>query len=265
MRPALIPGSQVLRCDPHHLVVGTDPGVVVPDRPGLVALLDLVDGRRDVATLTSLMHRHDHQGLDVAATVTELMAAGALVPAARTPPHPRVEVVALDRSARRLASLVTTAGRDAGWHLVHETSSILVLVSTGEPSRSQAELALEQQRSVLVVAAFADTVRVGPFGHLGRSPCLGCLDRARTERQPVWPALVAQLEHPRRAARPSRADPGTTWRAIGTVVDDVALRAHGGRPSTHAATLTFRAGPGAPERHVVPLRDDCACQLLVSA
>lgn len=265
LRPALIPGSRVLRHDARHLVVGTDPGVVVRDRPGLLTLLDLVDGRRDVAALTQLLRGHGIEELDVPATVLELMAAGALVPGPRTPRHPRVEVVALDRAARRLASLVTSAGRDAGWHLVHETASDLVLVSTGEPPRSQAELALTQQRGVLVVAAFAETVRVGPFGFLGRSPCLGCLDRARTDRQPAWPVLVTQLEHPRRAPRPSGADPGTLWRAIATVVDDVALRTQGERPSTHAATLTFGPGPVAPTRHVVPLREDCSCHRALSS
>ena len=53
-RPALRPGAPLLRRDAAHLQVGTSPGIVIPDRPGLVDLLRLLDGARDVDRLAAV-------------------------------------------------------------------------------------------------------------------------------------------------------------------------------------------------------------------
>ena len=44
-----------------------------------------------------------------------------------------------------------------------------------------------------------DRAVVGPGVLPGRSPCAGCLDHVRTDRDPQWPALQAQLRDSRRA------------------------------------------------------------------
>jgi hypothetical protein len=46
---------------------------------------------------------------------------------------------------------------------------------------------------------------VGPLVLPGAGPCLRCLDLHRTDRDPAWPRLLAQLP-----GRPTPADPGET-------------------------------------------------------
>jgi len=45
----------------------------------------------------------------------------------------------------------------------------------------------------LAVVAGDTTVRVGPLVEPGRGPCLYCLDLARRDQDPAWPAMASQL------------------------------------------------------------------------
>jgi bacteriocin biosynthesis cyclodehydratase domain-containing protein len=56
------------------------------------------------------------------------------------------------------------------------------------------ETAAAVRRQVhLVVVVRETTAAVGPFVVPGLTPCLRCVELARSERDPQWPALAAQL------------------------------------------------------------------------
>ena len=54
LRPTIRPGAPLLRRDATHLQVGTSPGIVIDDRPGLRSFLRFLDGVRDVERLRVL-------------------------------------------------------------------------------------------------------------------------------------------------------------------------------------------------------------------
>ena len=97
-RPALRPGAPLLRRDATNLQVGTSPGVVIADRPGLLALLRLLDGSRDVERLpASPCATIPELTAPVADVLRELRSAGVVFDASRwSAPHRR----GLDAEAR---------------------------------------------------------------------------------------------------------------------------------------------------------------------
>ena len=80
---------------------------------------------------------------------------------------------------------------------------LLVLVGRQLPDRT-AELLGKPVPHLGVYADEAIGV-VGPFVQPGGTACLRCIDLARTERDPAWPLILAQLTD--RAADPSACDP----------------------------------------------------------
>ncbi|MEH3032895.1 MAG: hypothetical protein PGN07_02360 [Aeromicrobium erythreum] len=262
LRPTLPPATRVVRRDPAHLQVGTRPGVVVRDRPGLRTLLRLVDGVRDVETLTALAGRAAPELTDVPGVVRELCAVGALEPSAPGPARPTVLVRALDRGARGLAHTIEAAGTAAGWRDGEGPDAVLVAVSTDEPPRSALELAAVQHRAVLPVAVLGRVVRIGPTLRHGTSPCLGCLDHERAAWDPAWPAVLTQLEHSTSPATAPRWPPGLLPVVSGHVVALVAAPA-AGDPDADGALVRL-VGPEVTavraERALPHPR--CACALL---
>src|SRR5699024_7812265 len=71
-RPLLTNGAAVFRRDRHHLQIGTAPGWVVNDQPGLLELLRMIDG----ATDTSRVQRACGAQLDVTAIIAEALRGG---------------------------------------------------------------------------------------------------------------------------------------------------------------------------------------------
>ena len=82
LRPTIRPGAPLLRRDATHLQVGTSPGTVIDDRPGLRPFLRLLNGARDVDQLRWLVHSEvpDLDG-DVDDVLRPLLACGAVVDA----------------------------------------------------------------------------------------------------------------------------------------------------------------------------------------
>ncbi|MTB73347.1 hypothetical protein GGG17_15545 [Arsenicicoccus sp. MKL-02] len=72
---------------------------------------------------------------------------------------------------------------------------------------------------VLPVVVADSSVTVGPLWSSLADPCPLCLDRYRTDRDPAWPRLLAQLttRHLDGLHRPARTDPTTTALAVGAV------------------------------------------------
>lgn len=99
------------------------------------------------------------------------------------------------------------------------------------------------------------TVVVGPMVRGTGSPCLYCLDLHRTDRDPDWPALAAQL-----ATSPGAAACATTTLLAATAYAAAEVLAHldGQEPTTVGATVEI-SGPGRHRRRSWHPHPDCDC------
>jgi hypothetical protein len=92
---------------------------------------------------------------------------------------------------------------------VHRTPD-LVVIASGRPLDSGLVAGLQQAGLPHLVVGVRDaTAVVGPLVVPGRTACLHCTDLHRTDRDPAWPLLAAQLTTPPPSA-PSRPSPSWT-------------------------------------------------------
>ncbi len=180
LRPAIRPGAPLLRRDATHLQVGTSPGTVVDDRPGLRSFLRLLNGARDVEQLRRLA-RSDVPGLeaDVEDVLRPLLACGAVVDASHLHVRrPRLRVALHeDAGSRPLARVIAHVLADLGIGSLNAPDpDLLLVISCGEPPRAVFEQAQRHRVSHLPVVIDEDRVRIGPVVIPGLTPCLTCLD-----------------------------------------------------------------------------------------
>jgi hypothetical protein len=271
-RPALRPGALLLRRDATHLQVGTSPGIVLDDRPGLLALLHLLDGVRDVDRLQDLARaRIPELRAPVAGLLTELRAVGAVVD------RPGHDAERRRRSARSVGfeqapgttSLVTTVRAIlAAAGITRFTSTdpdLLVIASCGEAERTVFERAVLVDRVHLPVVIDEDRVRVGPFVQPGRTPCVGCHDLHRTDWDPAWPALLHQLGRGPTSSQPVALPALTAHAAAVEVAAEVLAHVDGGAPRSVGRCVVV--GPSHDQRAMWPIafHPRCACDLLSAA
>lgn len=261
LRPRLVDGAVVLRRDAHHLLVGTDPGVVVPDRPGLLGLLRCLDGVRDVGVLQAMAE--EPIAADVPAVLHELAARGVLADG----PDRRVArltvavragqgCTALDAVLRRcLDDLpVIAAGPDG--------PGLVLQLSSHEPPRSLLDALVRDGRTHLVVRRAGSGWRVGPFVAPGHSPCVRCADLARIDVDPQWAAVLPQLEAPPLAATRDRAGDTAVWETAALVGREVVRAALGARPRSVGAVLRHHEDDGWHVDQSVAFHHRCGCWLL---
>lgn len=262
VRPSLPPGAVVLRHDVSTLVVGTEPGVLVPDRPGLTGLLRLVDGVRDREQLSSLAD--PAIAADVPALVDELLARGALVDRP-VEPRPVLDVALRSDAALRPLTAATGTVLD-GLDLAPGGPSapgLVVHLSSREPARSILQELARAGVPHLVVVAGGARPRIGPMVVPGLSPCVSCLDHARTDLDPAWPAKLAQLEGPPLTAGSSRLEAPELWRIAAVIGGEVASLARGRRPATAGALLHLESDHLAPpSAEPLAFHHRCGCWLL---
>jgi bacteriocin biosynthesis cyclodehydratase domain-containing protein len=114
----------------------------------------------------------------------------------------------------------------------------------------------------LAVAVRDGTALVGPLVPPGGAPCLNCVDLHRTDRDPAWPMLAAQLATP--DARPGRGpvaevcDTATALAATAYTVDEVLRYLDGDLPRTLGATVELRGAGEARRRSWAP-HPRCHC------
>jgi hypothetical protein len=268
-RPSLRPGAPLLRRDATHLQVGTSPGVVIADRPGLLALLRLLDGARDVARLEELApSRYPELAGRLPAVLQELMASGVVVDGAARRPARTTYEVALRHDAWT-AGLVSLARGVLAASGVSRLDSaepdLLVLASQGEADRAALERATLLGTAHLPVVLDEDRVRIGPLVTPGRTPCVGCHDRNRADWDPAWPVLVHQLGRRSTIVVPADVSPVTIHAAAGELAVEVLAHAAGRAARTTGRCLVV--GPGHDERSSWPVgfHPACACDLLTAA
>jgi len=292
-RPAIRPGAAVLRRDGGHLQVGTSPGVVITDRPGLLPFLRLIDGVRDVERLRALVPATVPElADDVERLLRELELAGVVFDASvwdfpRSPAlaaearhaslaqrDPRALAhrpgfrVALhsDAATRPLAASVERLLGECGLGSVHDPDpELLVLFGAGEPSRLVAEPPMRHGVDHLWVVVDEDRVRLGPFVRPGLTPCLGCHDRTRADWDRAWPGLVDQFGRHSAATTPSATSALTRAAAAVEIAAEV-LASCDGRPLRTAGRVLV-VGPDDDERADWPVgfHHGCGCALLPAA
>ena len=248
--------------------MGTSPGVVIRDRPGLYPLLLSLDGTRDLDALRRRAHREiPDLDVDVADALAPLIAAGLVVDTApRARPSLRVEL-AHDGPSTGLARIATTLLAGAGV-AVGPDADLVVIASSGEPGRTALADVVRCRVAHLVVVMDGDAVRIGPVVIPGTTPCIGCTDLHRAGWDPAWLALVPQFGR----AVPHNASDLTQHVAAAEVVaaclefadaaSDGPPQA-GGTPSWHPGQIRVVGA----DRRVRPIghaafHPRCACALL---
>ena len=292
-RPALRPGAPLLRRDATHLQVGTSPGIVIADRPGLLDLLRLLDGARDVDRLAAIAGTMIPDLTEpVAEILAELRSAGVVFDATRWSPahlrgldaearhadfggddparlrHRQTYGIALhaDAGSRRLTAIVQSALVDSGIsQFAPDDPDLLVIASCGEPARTVFEQPVRLGIDHLPVVIDEDRVRIGPLVRPGRTPCVSCHDLHRADWDRAWPALVHQLGRHSASMTPPAVDAVTTHAAALEVAVEVLAHADGRTSRTFGRCLVV--GPGHDERDSWPLafHHACTCDLLRAA
>lgn len=98
-------------------------------------------------------------------------------------------------------------------------------------------------------------VDVGPFVLPGRTSCLRCASLHRSDHDPCWPRLAAQL-----AGRPAAASHTATAVAAGMAVEQVlGLLAGSSEPSTVEATIDLDPLTGRLTSRTLPPHPACGC------
>ena len=268
LRPALRPGAPLLRRDATHLQIGTSPGIVIDDRPGLGPFLRLLDGVRDVERLRHLASTDVPElDVDAADVLQPLLACGAVVDGRTLQVRKPRLLVALhdDAAGRPLAKAISQVLTDLGiGSLESPDPDLLVVVSCGEPARAVFEPAHRDGIAHLMVVLDEDRVRVGPLVVPGVTPCLTCLDLNRTEWDRAWPALLTQLGRASWAIPPALPVP-LAYAAAAEVSVEVLALARGSRPRTAGHVLAI--GPDHSDRVIWPVgfHHGCTCALLPAA
>ena len=180
LRPTIRPGAPLLRRDATHLQVGTSPGTVIDDRPGLRPFLRLLNGVRDVEQLRRLVRIEVPElHADVDDVLGPLLACGAVVDASGLfVRRPRLRVALHDDAGSRpLARAIGHALADLGiGSLDPPDADLLLVVSCGEPPCAVFDQARRHRISHLPVVIDEERVRIGPVVIPGLTPCLTCLD-----------------------------------------------------------------------------------------
>ncbi|MFP5290565.1 MAG: hypothetical protein ACLGH5_06210 [Actinomycetes bacterium] len=196
----------VLRIDPRRPLVWRTPHSIQIGVDPVVAIIDPVDDG-DARLIAALATGVTRSGLAMLASTLGVASArldellAALEPAFAPPPVApvrRVAVIGAVPAAGRIARIVADAGHPViaaahGAGVLDESIDAAVLVSHHviDPSEHLAWLRRDIVHVPVVIGEQAATV--GPRVEPGTTPCLACVDQARTAADPSWPAIEAQL------------------------------------------------------------------------
>lgn len=280
--PRLLPGLPVLRRDAGHLQVGVETRcVVLPDLPEVRALLDRLTGLGDGpdpvrspdvspamllalarlaragllidrAALARYLATYADGPVRRAATLASLHSSPHAAEqhwAARTRARVAVEGAPADRGT---LERVLAAG---GAQVVRDDADLVVLLCDGEPDRDRLDALQQTDLAHLVVRGALEEVVVGPLVVPGRTACVRCLDAHRTDTDPRWPLVLAQLGS---APPPPVRDPALWQLALAWAARDVLRHVEGEEASTWSATV--RVGPDLePVRRAWLRHPRCGC------
>jgi hypothetical protein len=158
-------------------------------------------------------------------------------------------------AARELVRSLTAAAGQSARHGRPELSGLVVLT----PAAGQPVPEPPQHLPHLLAEVRGEVGVVGPLVAPGASACLRCLDLARCDRDPGWPALAVQLAEASRDLAPcdgalALAVAAQTALQALTFLDDVTL------PGTVGGTLELTLPDWRWRRRSWQLHPDCDCR-----
>jgi hypothetical protein len=138
----------------------------------------------------------------------------------------------------------------------HQHPTIVVLAEGEVPDLGLAAAYIKRRIPHLAVAAGAARAVVGPLVLPGRSSCLSCAHRHRTDIDPDWPTVARHLAQgiPR---APVFLATAAACLAVGQVLDHIDGVV---MPSTVNGTLEWRSGDQVPRRRTWIDHPECGCR-----
>jgi bacteriocin biosynthesis cyclodehydratase domain-containing protein len=136
-----------------------------------------------------------------------------------------------------------------------------VIVRTAAVDVCEADALVAGDLAHLAVVVAGDRLVVGPLVLPGRSPCLRCLDLHRTDRDPAWPKVAAQLTRP--AAVRTPVETASATMAAGLVALQALAHLDGQVvPASVGRTLEVVLPDGLLERRRWSAHPSCGCRRL---
>ncbi len=139
----------------------------------------------------------------------------------------------------------------------HQHPTIVVMAGDAVPDLSLAAIFVRSHVPHLTVAGGVARIVVGPLVLPGRSSCLSCAHRHRTDADPEWPMVARQLadDPPRTSALLTTA---AAWLAVGEVLEHIDGIS---KPRTVDGTLEWLSGDLAPRRRSWTAHPECGCRI----
>jgi bacteriocin biosynthesis cyclodehydratase domain-containing protein len=151
-------------------------------------------------------------------------------------------------AAEAVARVVSSAAPDAevGPLRPEEATFIVRVGFDPTPAELAARAYARRRLPHLAVAVRDGVIVVGPFVPPGGTPCLSCLDLHRTDRDPAWRRLAAQLATD---PPPSQACAATTvLLGVGYAASEVLSYLDGGSPRTRGGCVEIDAAGNSRRR-----------------
>lgn len=141
----------------------------------------------------------------------------------------------------------------------HQSPAVVVLAGDSVPDLGMAATLVQQRLPHLSVLTLAGRAVVGPLVLPGRSSCLGCMHRHRTDADPGWPVVARTL-----ARQAPRAPMTISAMAAAFAAAQVLDLVDGGRaPATVNGSIEWTPEEAlSGRRRSWPEHPDCGCLLL---
>ena len=247
----------MVRRAPGVVQVGTDPkhAVVIDSLPeALVDELITLDGRHTVAELGERLRARGEDPAQLGEVLASLDEAGLLDTGS-----PAKGATAAVIGAGHLALSITSLLAESGVRLAHH-ADLTVLAATLVPDPTVVSALMASRTPHLAVRVREGVGIVGPLVLPGRTSCLNCADLHRTDQDPAWPVIAAQL-----VGKPASSDvlfaTGTAALAVAQVLESLTYVR--GRdlppPAVLNATVELDLVAGLAERRSWYPHPDCQC------
>ncbi len=138
----------------------------------------------------------------------------------------------------------------------HQSPAVVVLAGDHVPDLAVAATLVRQRIPHLPVLTEAGRAMVGPLVLPGRSTCLGCVDRHRTDADPGWPTVSRHLsgQAPRAPVAMSAIAAGYAAFQVLELVDGAAA------PTTVNGSVEWRTDTLSARRRTWSGHPDCGCR-----
>jgi bacteriocin biosynthesis cyclodehydratase domain-containing protein len=230
---------------------------------------------RMIAALASGVSRTGLSMIGVSAGATEndvLDLLAAVAPALLLEPPPtslqavsgQVTLLGSGPTADRLEAILRGCGAAVDRSEETTTPQLAIIVASYVIEPSAHRLWLSRDIPHLAIVFGDASVRIGPIVEPGSGPCLHCLELARTDADPAWPAIASQLW-----GRSSSAETVLLSSEVAAIAARLALTRLQGPAPTHAApapreatSVQIDAATGLITRRVWLPHQNCACLAL---